>query len=248
MTAQVAVVTGGTGTIGTEICKELGAMGCKVVAICHPSAPDCNAAEWETARQAEGYQMKVYACDLADFDATAGVFKQIEEQVGAVDVLVNAAGITRDATMRKMTAQQWREVLAANLDSVFNTCRQVVDSMTNRGWGRIVNISSVNGQKGQFGQANYSASKAGMHGFTKALAQETARKGVTVNTISPGYIASPMIMRVPEEVRAKILEGIPVGRFGKPQEIAKLVGYLSSDASGFMTGADLSINGGQHMF
>jgi len=247
MTQRVAVVTGGTGAIGTEICKELGAMGCKVVAICHPSAPDCNAAEWESARQADGYQMKVVPCDLADFDATAAAMKSIEDEVGPIDILVNAAGITRDSTLRKMTPQQWRDVMAANLDSVFNTCRHAVNGMTSRGWGRIVNISSVNGQKGQIGQANYSASKAGMHGFTKALAQETARKGVTVNTISPGYIESPMIMKVPEEIRAKILEGIPVGRFGKPQEIAKLVGYLSSDDSGFMTGADLSINGGQHM-
>jgi acetoacetyl-CoA reductase len=247
MTQRVAVVTGGTGTIGTEICRQLGAAGCRVAAICHPAAPDCQAAEWEGARRAEGYEMRVFACDLADFDATAAVLRDIEQDLGAVDILVNAAGITRDGTMRRMTFQQWREVLGANLDSVFNTTRNVMEGMLTRGWGRIINISSVNGQKGQFGQANYAASKAGMHGFTMSVAQEGARKGVTANTISPGYIESPMIMKVPEDVRAKILEGIPVGRFGKPSEIARLVAYLASEESGFMTGADLSINGGQHM-
>jgi acetoacetyl-CoA reductase len=191
--------------------------------------------------------MHAMGCDVADFDDTAATFKKIEEQLGPIDILVNAAGITRDASLRKMTPDQWHAVIHANLDSVFNTTRCVIEGMTVRGFGRIVNISSVNGQKGQFGQANYAASKAGIHGFTMSIALETARKGITVNTVSPGYIESPMIMAVPEEHRAKIVAEIPVGRFGKPSEIARLVTFLAADESGFITGADISINGGQHM-
>jgi acetoacetyl-CoA reductase len=167
--------------------------------------------------------------------------------VGAVDVLVNNAGITRDGTFKKQTKDDWDAVIKTNLDSLFNMVKPVLDGMVERGFGRIINISSINGQKGQFGQTNYSAAKAGMHGFTMALAQEVARKGVTVNTISPGYIATDMVMAVPEEVRNKIIANIPVGRLGKPEEIAGLINYLASDVSGFMTGANLAINGGQHM-
>ena len=191
--------------------------------------------------------MKVYGCNVADFDETAKVFAQITEEVGPIEVLVNAAGITRDAPLRKMTPEQWRQVLSANLDSVFNTTRNAIEGMLARGFGRIVNISSVNGQKGQFGQANYAASKAGIHGFTMSIAYEGARKGVTCNTVSPGYIESPMIMAVPEEHRGKIMAEIPVGRFGKPSEIGRTVAFLTSDDAGFITGADFSINGGQHM-
>jgi acetoacetyl-CoA reductase len=248
MNGRVAVVTGGTGAIGTEICKHLGAAGCRVVALCYPGAPDCYTDRWTADRKTEGFgELQAMACDVADFDATSAVFGTIGQQVGPVDVLVNAAGITRDATLRKMTPQQWREVLATNLDGVFNATRCVIEGMLDRGYGRIVSISSVNGQKGQFGQANYAASKAGIHGFTMSVARETAKKGVTVNTVSPGYIESPMIMAVPEEHRSKILAEIPAGRFGKPSEIAALVAFLASEQAGFITGADISINGGQHM-
>jgi len=247
MSGRVAVVTGGTGTIGTEICKHLGAAGCRVVALCLPGTPDCVPEPWEAARKAEGYEMKVVGCNVADYGETAAAFARIEHEIGPVDILVNAAGITRDATLRKMDPAQWREVISANLDSVFNTTRCVFPGMLDRSFGRIVNISSVNGMKGQFGQANYAASKAGIHGFTMSAAREGARKGVTVNTVSPGYIESPMIMAVPEEHRAKIMAEIPVGRFGKPGEIGRLIAFLTADDSGFITGAEIAINGGQHM-
>lgn len=247
MNGRIAVVTGGTGTIGTEICKHLAAAGDQIVALCLPGMPDCRLEEWETAHRSEGFAMRALGCNVADFEDTAATFRKIENEIGPVSVLVNAAGITRDAAIRKMSFEQWRAVLGANLDSVFNTTRCVIEGMLERGFGRIVNISSVNGQKGQFGQANYAASKAGMHGFTMSVAREGARKGVTCNTVSPGYIESPMIMAVPEEHRAKILAEIPVGRFGKPSEIARLVAFLAAEESGFITGADLSINGGQHM-
>lgn len=247
MNGRVAVVTGGTGTIGTEICKHLAAAGHRVVALCLPGMPDCQLEGWEAERVGEGYTMHARGCNVADFEDTAATFKAIEAEIGPVSVLVNAAGITRDAPLRRMTFEQWRAVLSANLDSVFNTTRCVIEGMSERGFGRIVNISSVNGQKGQFGQANYAASKAGMHGFTMSIAREGARKGVTCNTVSPGYIESPMIMAVPEEHRVKIVAEIPVGRFGKPAEIARLVAFLAAEESAFITGADVSINGGQHM-
>lgn len=247
MNGRIAVVTGGTGTIGTEICKHLAAGGYRVVALCLPGMPDCQLEDWETARTSEGLTMYARGCNVADFDDTEKTFRQIENEIGPVSVLVNAAGITRDAALRKMSVEQWRAVLSANLDSVFHTTRCVIEGMMERGFGRIVNISSVNGQKGQFGQANYAASKAGMHGFTMSVAREGARKGVTCNTVSPGYIESPMIMAVPEEHRAKIVAEIPVGRFGKPSEIARVVAFLAAEESAFITGADISVNGGQHM-
>jgi acetoacetyl-CoA reductase len=247
MNGRVAVVTGGTGTIGTEICRHLGAMPYRVIALCRPKAVDCRTAEWTAARRDEGYDMQAMECDVTDFQHTAAVFDEIAQKFGQVDVLVNAAGVTSDATLRKMTHEQWQAVLRTNLDGVFNTTRCIIEGMLNRGFGRIINISSVNGQKGQFGQANYAASKAGIHGFTMSVAREVARKGITVNTVSPGYIESPMIMSVPEEHRAKILAEIPVGRFGRPSEVARLISFLAADESGFITGADISINGGQHM-
>lgn len=247
MTGRIAVVTGGTGTIGTEICKHLAAGGYRVVALCLPGMPDCQIDDWEAARKSEGFTMHALGCNVADFDDTAKTFEKIENEIGPVSALVNAAGITRDAALRKMSFEQWRAVLSANLDSVFNTTRCVIEGMMDRGFGRIINISSVNGQKGQFGQANYAASKAGMHGFTMSIAREGARKGVTCNTVSPGYIESPMIMAVPEEHRAKIVAEIPVGRFGKPAEIARVVAFLAAEESAFITGADVSVNGGQHM-
>jgi acetoacetyl-CoA reductase len=199
--------------------------------------------------QRQGYRFHAYACDVASFESAATCVKQIASEMGPVDVLVNNAGITRDMTFRKMDKANWDAVIQTNLDSCFNMTKQVCDGMVERSWGRIINISSVNGQKGAFGQTNYSAAKAGMHGFTKALALEVARKGVTVNTISPGYIGTKMVMAIPKDVLdSKIIPQIPMGRLGRPEEVAGLVAYLASDEAAFLTGANIAINGGQHMF
>ncbi|MDD3447614.1 MAG: acetoacetyl-CoA reductase [Gammaproteobacteria bacterium] len=245
--ARIALVTGGTGGIGTAICKALADAGCTVVANHMPGSED-KAQNWQAERKAEGYEMGVVAGDVADFESCKAMIAAVEAGFGPVDILVNNAGITRDGMFRKMSPENWEAVIRTNLDSVFNVTRHVIEGMTERGFGRIVNISSINGQKGQFGQANYSAAKAGMHGFTKALAQEVARKGVTVNTISPGYIATDMVMAVPESVREQIIAQIPVGRLGKPEEIARTVAFLADEEGGFITGSNLAINGGQHMF
>ncbi|MGH8454932.1 MAG: acetoacetyl-CoA reductase [Nevskiales bacterium] len=242
MASRRAVVTGGTGAIGTEICRQLAAAGHPVTAIGHPAEAE-RLPEWSSALAKEGLDVRAEVCDLADWEACVA----LAAKLGDVDILVNAAGITRDARLTRMTREQWREVLGANLDSVFNLTRQLIEGMTTRGYGRIVNISSVNGQKGQAGQTNYSAAKAGMHGFTMALAREVAAKGVTVNTVSPGYIDTPMIHQVREEIRAQILTHIPVARFGTPADIARAVVFLTDEAAGFITGTDLSVNGGQHM-
>ena len=205
-------------------------------------------AAWLADMKQKGYNFHAYACDVGDFDSAQACVAQITKEMGPVDVLVNNAGITRDMTFKKMDKTNWDAVIKTNLDSVFNMTKPVCDGMTDRGWGRIINISSVNGQKGAFGQTNYSAAKAGMHGFTKALALEVARKGVTVNTISPGYIGTQMVMAIPQEVLdSKIIPQIPMGRLGKPEEVAGLVGYLASDEAAFLTGANIAINGGQHM-
>ncbi len=246
MKERTALVSGGTGTIGTAICRRLLTAGAAVVAVHHPSERSA-ALEWQQRMRNEGWTVGVEACDLADFDAARAMILGLEDDGVAVDVLVNAAGITQDAPLKRMHVDQWQAVLRVNLDSVFNTSRNVVEGMLARGYGRIVNISSVNGQKGQFGQTNYSAAKAGMHGFTMALAREIAPAGITVNTVSPGYIDSPMIHAVPQAVRGKIEADIPVGRFGTPEDIARAVAFLTAEDAGFITGADLSINGGQHM-
>jgi acetoacetyl-CoA reductase len=199
--------------------------------------------------KAKGHEMRAVPVDVADFDSCQKAIAKIQSEVGPVDILVNNAGITRDMTFRKMGKVDWDSVLRTNLDSVFNMTKPACDGMVDRGWGRIINISSINGQKGAFGQTNYSAAKAGMHGFTKALALEVARKGVTVNTISPGYIGTKMVLAIPKEVLdSKIIPQIPVGRLGKPEEIAGLVAYLCSDEAAFVTGANIAINGGQHMY
>jgi acetoacetyl-CoA reductase len=242
MTSRRAVVTGGTGAIGTEICRQLAADGHHVIAVGHPSEV-AQLPDWSATLKKEGLDVSVEACDLADWESCVALARRL----GEVDILVNAAGITRDSRLTKMTREQWREVLGANLDSVFNLTRQLIEGMSTRGYGRIVNISSVNGQKGQAGQTNYSAAKAGMHGFTMALAREVAGKGVTVNTLSPGYIDTPMIRQVREEIRAQILTQIPVGRFGSPADIARAVLFLVDETAGFITGTDLSVNGGLHM-
>lgn len=242
---KVALVTGGTGGIGTAICKRLVDAGCRVVTNYRNEE---KTAKWREALRAQGYDIPVFKADVSNYKECEALVAQIEKEVGPIDILVNNAGVTRDTTFRKMTYEQWETVITSNLDSVFNVTRPVIDGMTNRGWGRVINISSVNGQKGQFGQANYSAAKAGMHGFTMAVAQEVARKGVTVNTLSPGYIGTEMVMAVAEEIRNKIIAQIPVGRLGTPEEVAYCVEFLASDEAGFITGADLSMNGGQHMY
>ncbi|MCX8145091.1 MAG: acetoacetyl-CoA reductase [Azovibrio sp.] len=244
---RVALVTGGMGGLGEAICIKLAGLGYRVVATYSPG--NAKAGEWVSRMNSMGYGFKAYACDVADFESCKTCVAQVAQEVGPVDVLVNNAGITRDMTFKKMTKADWDAVMHTNLDSVFNMTKQVMDGMLARGWGRVINVSSVNGQKGAFGQTNYAAAKAGMHGFTKALALEVAKGGVTVNTISPGYIGTKMVMAIPQDILdTKILPQIPVGRLGKPEEIAGLVAYLASDEAAFVTGANISINGGQHMF
>jgi acetoacetyl-CoA reductase len=243
---RIALVTGGMGGLGEAICIKLAKQGDTVVTTYSPG--NTKAKEWLSSMKALGHEFHAYGCDVADWDSSAACIKKITAELGPVDILVNNAGITRDMTFRKMDRVNWDAVIHANLDSVFNMTKQVCDDMADRGWGRIINISSVNGQKGAFGQTNYSAAKAGMHGFTKALSLEVARKGVTVNTISPGYIGTKMVMAIPAEVlESKIIPQIPMGRLGKPEEVAGLVAYLASDEAAFVTGANIAINGGQHM-
>ncbi|MDN0073601.1 beta-ketoacyl-ACP reductase [Crenobacter sp. SG2303] len=244
MTKRIALVTGGMGGIGTAICRALAETGHTVVTTYSKPGKD---QAWLSDMKGLDLDVHAYQLDVTDYDACQTVIAQIQQEVGPIDVLVNNAGITRDASFKKLDKAAWDAVINTNLNSVFNITKPVVDSMLERGFGRVINISSINGQKGQFGQTNYSAAKAGMHGFTMALAQEVAKKGVTVNTISPGYIGTEMVMAVPEDVRNKIVAQIPVGRLGKPEEIAGLVNYLASDIAAFITGADFAINGGQHM-
>jgi len=246
MSERVALVTGGIGGLGTEICKHLARSGRTVVA-CDLASREDRVAEFrsETAEFADCIFFE--PINVGDFEACAEAVGTVEAKYGPIDVLVNAAGITRDTTLRKMSPQQWIDVLRINLDGVFNMCRNVVEGMSERGFGRIVNISSVNGQTGQFGQTNYSAAKAGMHGFTMALAREVARKGVTVNSVSPGYCRTPMVAAIAENVRSQIIAGIPVGRLGEPSEIARVVDFLAADESGFITGANIPVNGGYFM-
>lgn len=244
--SRVALVTGGMGGLGEAICIKLAALGYEVVTTCSPG--NCKMDEWLTTMKQAGYNFHAYQCDVADYQSALECVAQVEKDVGAIDVLVNNAGITRDMTFKKMDKVNWDAVMRTNLDSVFNMTKPVCDGMVERGWGRIINISSVNGQKGAFGQTNYSAAKAGMHGFSKALALEVARKGVTVNTISPGYIGTKMVMAIPQDVLdSKIIPQIPMARLGKPEEVAGLVAYLASDEAAFVTGANIAINGGQHM-
>jgi acetoacetyl-CoA reductase len=244
--ARIALVTGGMGGLGEAICIKMAALGYQVVTTHSPG--NTKAADWLSEMEQQGFKFKAYPCDVSDYDSAQACIKQITEELGPIDVLVNNAGITRDMTFKKMDKVNWDAVIKTNLDSVFNMTKPVADGMVERNWGRIINISSVNGQKGAFGQTNYSAAKAGMHGFSKALALEVARKGVTVNTISPGYIGTKMVMAIPSEVlESKIIPQIPMGRLGKPEEVAGLVAYLASDEAAFLTGANIAINGGQHM-
>ncbi len=243
---RTALVTGGMGGLGEAICIKLAALGDTVVTTYSPG--NTKAKTWLADMKAQGYSFYAFPCDVTEWSSCQSCVQQVAAEVGAVDVLVNNAGITRDMTFKKMDRVNWDAVMHTNLDSVFNMSKQVCDGMVERGWGRIINISSVNGQKGAFGQTNYSAAKAGMHGFTKALSLEVARKGVTVNTISPGYIGTQMVMAIPKDVLdTKIIPQIPMGRLGKPEEVAGLVAYLASEEAAFVTGANIAINGGQHM-
>ncbi len=244
MTQKVAYVTGGMGGIGTTICQRLHRDGFKVIAGCGPSRDH---AKWLGEQAARGFEFHCSVGNVGDWNSTVEAFAKVRAEHGTVDVLVNNAGITRDGMFRKMTRADWDAVIETNLTSLFNVTKQVIDDMVERGWGRIINISSVNGEKGQFGQTNYSAAKAGMHGFTMALAQEVASKGVTVNTVSPGYIATDMVKSIRQDVLDKIVAGIPVKRLGTPQDIASMVSWVASEESGFATAADFSVNGGLHM-
>jgi acetoacetyl-CoA reductase len=242
---RVVFVTGGMGGIGSAICRRLGAAGHTIVAGCLPGYDRKD--DWLGAMRKDGFKVHAAEGNVADFESCASMFYNVRSVVGNVDILVNNAGITRDAIFKRMTEREWLEVINTNLNSVFNVTRQVIDGMVDRGWGRIVNISSVNAIKGQFGQTNYSAAKAGMAGFSKALAQEVVKKGVTVNTVSPGYVETDMVMAIRADVRQQIVDSIPMGRLARPEEIAAAVAFLASEEAGYITGANISINGGMHM-
>ena len=242
---RIAYVTGGMGGIGSAICERLCSEGYRVVAGCgHTSA---RKERWLSDMRAKGFEVHSSVGNVADWDSTVAAFEQVRAQIGEVDILVNNAGITRDGTFLKMGRDAWEAVINTNLNSLFNVTKQVINGMVERGWGRIINISSINGQRGQYGQTNYSTAKAGIHGFSMALAQEVASRGVTVNSVSPGYIGTDMVRAVRPEVLEKIVATIPVKRLGEPAEIASIVSWLASDESAFATGADFSVNGGLHM-
>ena len=246
MAQRTALITGGMGGLGETISTKMHDAGYRVVVTHSPGNE--TAESWLSSMKDRGYPFAATPIDVADYDSCEMGVSNIQKEVGPIDILVNNAGITRDHTFKKMTKAHWDEVIHTNLDSVFNMTKQVFDGMVTRGWGRIINVSSVNGQKGAFGQTNYSAAKAGMHGFTKALALEVAKKGVTVNTISPGYIGTKMVMAIPSDILdGKIIPQIPINRLGRPDEVAGLIIYLCSDEAAFVTGANISINGGQHM-
>ncbi|MGF6985227.1 acetoacetyl-CoA reductase [Paraburkholderia atlantica] len=246
MTKRIAVVTGGMGGLGEAISTKLHDAGYAVVVTHSPN--NSGATEWLAKMESRGRNFRAYPVDVADYDSCQHCAAKIKFEVGPVDILVNNAGITEDMTLRKMDKVNWDAVIRTNLDSVFNMTKPLCEEMVARGWGRIINISSVNGSKGSIGQTNYAAAKAGMHGFTKSLALEVARKGITVNTVSPGYLATKMVTAIPQEILdTKILPHVPVGRLGKPEEVAALVLYLCSDDASFVTGSNIAINGGQHM-
>lgn len=241
MRQRIALVTGGIGGLGLEICRTLARAGCKVVAADLSATPE-RQAQFEHAIAALDIHLE--ATDVSDFDACGTLVSAVEQRFGALDILVNNAGITRDATLRKMDPAQWDAVLRVNLDSAFNLCRHAIDGMQQRGFGRVINISSVSGQTGNFGQSNYAAAKAGLHGFTMSLAREVASKGITVNSVSPGYIETPMTRAMPDAVRERTIASVPVGRIGQPADIARTVAFLADDAAGYITGANIPVNGG----
>jgi len=246
MSNKIALVTGGTGGIGTAVCKELSSKGCTIIASYFP--PEEQEAEsWQAKYREQGYDFAIVPVDVSDFESAKKMVASVEKLYGGIDILVNCAGITRDKTLKRMTPDQWKSVINTNLDSAFNITQPVVNGMLERGFGRIINIASVNGQKGQFGQANYSAAKAGLHGFTMAVAQETASKGITVNTISPGYVSTPMTMAMPQDVLDHIVSQVPVGRMAEPEEIAFTVSWLADERNAYTTGANIPVNGGMFM-
>jgi acetoacetyl-CoA reductase len=244
---KLAVVTGGMGGLGESISTKMADAGYRVVVTYSPS--NTKYKSWLEELKGRGYSFAAFPVDVVDYDSCVKQCAAIQSECGPIDILVNNAGITRDKTFKRMDKNDWDAVMRTNLDSCFNMTKQVMDGMVDRGWGRVINVSSVNGQKGAFGQTNYSAAKAGIHGFTKALALEVAKKGVTINTISPGYIGTKMVTAIPKEILdSKIIPQIPIGRLGKPDEVAGLIIYLCSDEAAFVTGANISINGGQHMY
>ncbi len=246
MAQRIALITGGMGGLGESISTKMHDAGYRVVVTCSPG--NKNAVQWLADYKEKGYKFHAYPVDVTDYESCQSCVARIQAEVGPVDILVNNAGITRDMTFKKMGKADWDAVVKTNLDSVFNMTKPVCDGMVERGWGRVINVSSVNGSKGAFGQTNYAAAKSGMHGFAKSLALEVAKKGVTVNTISPGYIGTKMVMAIPKEILdSKIIPQIPVGRLGRPEEVAGLIIYLCSDEAAFITGANIAINGGQHM-
>ncbi|QDL37903.1 acetoacetyl-CoA reductase [Rhodoferax sediminis] len=244
MSKKVAYVTGGMGGIGTAICQRLHKEGFAVIAGCGPTRDH---AKWLDEQKALGFTFHASVGNVGDWDSTVAAFEKVKAEHGPVAVLVNNAGITRDGQFRKMSKADWDAVISTNLNSMFNVTKQVIDGMIEANWGRVINISSVNGQKGQFGQVNYSTAKAGLHGFTMALAQEVAAKGVTVNTVSPGYIGTDMVKAIRQDVLDKIVATVPVKRLGSPEEIASIIAWIASDDGGYATGADFSVNGGLHM-
>lgn len=249
---KVALVTGGTGGMGTAICERLYKDGYTVVANYKDFTKAMKwreeAKKWREDQFKMGFDLKIVEGDISSWKSAEKMMKQINDEIGQVDVLINNAGITRDTPLHKMTPQQWYDVIDTNLNSVFICTRLVIEGMIAKGWGRVVSISSVNGQKGQFGQTNYAATKAAMYGFSKSLALEVAKKGITVNTVSPGYVGTAMVMAIKEEIREKIIAQVPQGRLGTPEEIAGAVAYLTSEEGRYITGANIAINGGLHMF
>jgi acetoacetyl-CoA reductase len=245
MTKRIALVTGGLGGIGSAICRALYDYGIRVVAG-YSRAHDV-AQKWQTEQKKAGYDFDIAYGNVADFDSCESMVKKIESEIGQIDILINNAGITRDVTCCKMSKEAWDTVINTDLNSVFYVTHAVINGMQNRRYGRIINISSINGQRGQFGQVNYSAAKAGIHGFTKALALEVAKKGITVNTVSPGYVASEMVLVLPENIQQKIIAEIPMGRFAEPDEVARLVAFLADEKTTYITGANIAINGGQYL-
>lgn len=247
MDRKIALVTGGTGGIGTAICQSLYAQGLRVVASYNKGGNESLARAWQEKMSAQDFEFDIAYADVAQYDSCAALIDHVQTNVGPISVLINNAGMTKDVSFRKMDLDHWTSVMRTNLDSVFNVTKQVINGMIERGFGRIINISSINGQKGQFGQTNYASAKSGIFGFTKSLAQEVASKGITVNTVSPGYVETDMLAHLPEKTLSQIIANIPVGRLADPKEIARLVAFLAHEDSGFITGANFAINGGQYM-
>lgn len=248
MKNRIALVTGGMGGIGNAICRQLVEQGAIVIASYNQKGNHFAAKEWQEKQKADGYDIATIYVDVTNYDSCGTLINEIMDKYKKLDILINNAGIVRDAVFSKMNVEQWQDVIRTNLDSIFNVTRHVINGMIEHQYGRIINVSSVNGLKGQFGQANYAASKSGIHGFTKTLAQEVAKKGITVNTISPGYVETKMVMDLAENIREKIIAQIPIGRLGKPEEVARAVAFLASEQSSFITGSNLIINGGQYLY